>query len=420
MLKENQKKINLLNENKYFSNDSMNKIGREYIKFLQSTQYFDLFNPEPVNPEKNTLSMALNYLKNIDEYLEKPIEKYTREDITNFIDDFVAGKIKGKDTRIIYRDGEKNSKVFVSNKSLSISNLKRHVHAFKRFWAVYRQYVIHVEKNTEIIGSLEWGTLVRAPKMKHIYVKYPYATLQQIVDIAESLCKPEYTARVLLSINLMGRKCEISALKFRDIDTKRDKEKVFIKLPDIKKYSADKVPVELFDYAKKRLKKYIQLNKFDYDDLLFPSKEGAFAKELGLKSEIILGKGNKITPKTLRKLGVCVARELGIDRTTVEDIGGWQRNSPVLEHYYSRVGVVNNTDSRKRADIIENEDVYVKMDKMSAENKHLQDRLALLEKLMINNIKQKTKINLPDDFEELREVYTAKMKKIKETNPLKE
>lgn len=411
MLEINAKCIDLIKENKYFSNDSMNKIGGEYVKYLTSTQYYDLFNPEPVNLNKNTLSLALNYVRIIDSFLQKPIEKYTREDITKFIDAFLNEKIKSKKTKLINKGNERIAVVSYSKNSLNPNNLKRHIHAFKRFWAVYRQYVIHVEKKAERIGFMEWGGLIRAPKMKASYVKYPYLTLQQIVDIAEALCKPEYTARTLLSINLMGRKCEISALKVKDIDTKREKDSVFIKLPDIKKYSSDKVPVELFDYSKKRLRKYLQIAELKGDDILFHSKETAFAKELKIKSETILGKGNIVTPKTLRKLGVCVARELGIDRTTVEDIGGWKRNSPVLEHYYSRGGVAITTAVAKKADMIENEDVYVKMDKMTTQNKALQDRLALLEKMMINSITSKGKLILPTDIEELREAYKVKSKK---------
>lgn len=411
MFKQNANCIELLNQNKYFSNASMNLIGKEYVKYLTSTQYYDLFNPEPVNLEKNTLSLALNYVRIIDSFVKKPIEQYTREDVTKFIDAFLNGKITSKKTRLVNKGKKRIAKTEYSEKKLSPNNLKRHVHAFKRFWAVYRQYVIHVEKRTEKIGLMEWGNLIRSPKMKASYVKYPYLTLQQIVDIAEALCKPEYTARTLLSINLMGRKCEISALKVKDIDTKREKDSVFIKLPDIKKYSSDKVPVELFDYSKKRLRKYLQTSKLNEDDVLFPSKETAFAKELRIKSETILGKGNIVTPKTLRKLGVCVARQLGIDRTDVEDIGGWKRNSPVLEHYYSRGGVAITTAVSKKADMVEHEDVYVKMDKITTRNKALEDKLAIFEKILINSLSSKSKINLPTDIEELREAYKVRKNK---------
>lgn len=413
MLSTNQKVIELLNQNKYFSCDSMNKIGLEYVRFLTSSQYYDLFNPEMVNTEKNTLSLALNYLRNIDNYVGKPIEKYARDDIARFIDAFMRGEIKGKKTKVVFLKGEKNVKVVQTNTSLKQSNLKRHIHAFKRFWAVYRQYVIHVEKKPDKIGGMEWGSLVRAPKIKAHYEKYPHLSLNQIIDVSESLCKPEYTARMLLSVNLMGRKCEISALKVSDLEIDNKADVVYIKLPDIKKHSSNKVRVELYSYAKKRLKKYLLSNNLKNEDTLFPSKENAFAKELKVKSEKILGKGNIITPKTLRKLGVSVARELGKDRTDIEDIGGWKRNSSVLEHYFSRPGVINSNESKKKADIIEHNDVYAQMDKMASQNKALHEKLALLEKIVIESVSRKSKVSLPADTKELSEIYAAKKKSMR-------
>jgi hypothetical protein len=46
-----------------------------------------------------------------------------------------------------------------------------------------------------------------------------------------------------------------------------------------------------------------------------------------------------INPKTLSKIGVCIADKLGYNRSDVERIGGWMANSPVINHYFSRRGV---------------------------------------------------------------------------------
>lgn len=413
MLRENQDKLDSLKDDTFFSNKSMNAIGREYATFLQSSSYYDLSNPEPVNLEKNTLSMALNYIRNIDNFVKKPIDEYTRQDMTRFIDAFLAGKIKGKITRIQNVKGVRVVNTVLTDKPLNSSNLKRHVHAFKRFWAVYRQYIIHVEKDAKRLSSMEWGLLLRAPKTKNHYENYPYVSINNLIKIADVMCSPEYAARVLLSINLMGRKCEVSQLRVSDIQMRTD-DRWFIELPDVKKHSTQKVPVELYDYAKSRLRKYLSVSGLKKTDYLFPSKEPAFAKELKLKSEAILGKGKKITPKTLRKLGVCVTAELLKDkadvRTIIENVGGWSRNSPVLEHYLKRQGVEVSAVAATRADAIEHEDVYLKMDKLATDNQQMSAKIAFMEQLLIQAVKAKgvTKQSKIIDVDLLRQTYTLR------------
>jgi len=400
MLAENQKKIDELRNDTYFHTKSMNEIGREYVKYLQNAYYGDLSNPEPVNTNKNTLSMALNYIKNIDEFVRKEIHDYTKEDMRSFIESFRTGKIM---SRRSIRAGA-NTKIVLTNKPMSPQNLKRHIHSFKRFIKVYQEYTL----GKRDFVNFDWVSKLQSPTIKRIHAKYPEMELNEIIQISESMCKPEYQARVLLSINLMGRKCEMCELTLKDIDF-RSGDKIFIQLPDIKKHSYEKVPVELYEYAKNPLKKYLRILKPKQSDRIFPSKDSAFAKELLLKSQEFLGEGKRITPKILRKLGVCVAQELERSREDVENIGGWARNSPVVEHYFSRSSVGITEGIAAKADSLQHRSVYATIDKMSIENKMMKDKLEMMEKIILNSIGAKKVIDLKADMETLRTAYSAKL-----------
>jgi integrase len=181
------------------------------------------------------------------------------------------------------------------------------------------------------------------------------------MTLAESMTNIEYKNRVLVSINFMGRKSEVSSLKYSDIEFRNNEKEMWIKLPQTKLNSSEKVPVEVFKFVKKHFEEYLRVNTFGDNDLLFPSKEPAFAKNLRIVSEKLFKK--RISPKTLRKIGVCVAEQLGYNRSDVERIGGWSANSPVLSHYFKRKGVsakVANAKASKELD----KDVYVELDRM--------------------------------------------------------
>jgi len=401
MLAVNKDKITALEQNKFFNHTFTNKIGLEFVQYMLKTKYHTLMNPDPVDPNKNTLAKELNYIKVIDSYINKPLDEYTFEDVEGFIMDFKAGKIN-KQRTFVKREGKSVTVTTEqTNEPRKLNGLARYVSAFKRFWRIYREYGVHNIKDFDILGT-QWGLNLRPPKTKYEYEDYPIYTLNQIIQFAESLCKFEYTARTLLSINLMGRKCELTNLKYKDIEF-RENGSIWVRLPNIKKNSSNKVPVELYDYCVKRLKTYLATADLKPNDLLFPSKETAFAKELKKKSQAFFEGSKPITPKTLRKLGVCVARELNISRDKVEDIGGWTRNSPVLEHYFKRVGVARGEDTNAKINKTEYVDVYAQMDKMKEQLKQMKE----FQQAFVEKMQREQNVNISKDTQEIKRLIKA-------------
>lgn len=386
-----RQRIQELNNNAFFCNASMNKFGKELVYYLTNFNYYDLNNPEPIDLNKNSLNKILTTLKVIDNFVKKPLEKYTCEDINKFMTGYIDGGIK---PNVRFRT------------KFEPNVLRGYIREFKRLFKIYRQYVLNKSRETEILKKrlksikspkkkkenqkllkteimqlvgkefdplkFEWGINLRAPRiMRKNYEKYPDLTVEQIIQFAQNLVKKEYTVRTLVSINLMGRKCEISQLKHSDIDFRKDDE-VWIELPNIKKHSSEKVPVELFTFTKRALLSYLKDNRFKDEDLIFPSKETAFAKNIKKNSLNIFRK--KITPKTLRKLGVCVAEQLGYSRADVERIGGWSANSPVLEHYFKRKGVAVKKSVDNKIENKLHSDVIIEIDRVKSENRKVRSQ----------------------------------------------
>lgn len=351
----NKNKIKELNKDSFFSNPEMNFYGRQLVYYLCNSQYHDLSNPEPVDLNKNTLAKVLTRLLVIDRYIKKSLTEYTSQDINRFINDFMVGKVSS-----------------MGNKAISPSNVSQYIREFKRFWRVFREYQLKNNKNFDYV-SFEWGLKLRAPKhIKKTYEKYPFLTISQITDLFHELAKKEYEVRALLSVNLMGRKCEVSSLRRMDIDIRSDGG-VFVQLPQVKKHSSIKVPVELYSFVKKKLLKYLHDHDFKDEDIIFPSKDSAFSKNLREVSEKTINA--RINPKTLRKLGVCVAEQLKVSRSDVERIGGWVANSPVLEHYFNRSGVEVKVTAEKQIERELYQDVYSEMDTLKNQNTALKKQI---------------------------------------------
>jgi integrase len=351
----NKIKIGQLNVGTFFSNKSMNKHGKVLVKYLCNSSYLGLSNPEPVDLRQNSLSKVLSRLKVIDTYVQKPLEEYTEQDMNNFISDFKHGKLKSTGKRQYNPD-----------------SVVDYVREFKRFWKVFRQYTIRHETGFDPL-KFEWGLNLKAPKVEsRRYEKFPVLEVQQLIDFANGLNNEEYMVRTLLSVNLMGRVCEVSQLKYKHVQLKKGNE-VWIELPKVKKHSTEKVPVELFTFVKKPFLKYLEHHEFREEDLLFPSNVPAFAKKLREVSQAMFRA--RINPKTLRKLGVCIAEKLSYSRSEVERIGGWRANSPVINHYFSRKGVpVKRAEDKKLQEVL-HKDIYVEFDQVKAENKMLKKRL---------------------------------------------
>lgn len=364
---QNREAIEKLNANAYFSNGSTNRWGRELVAYLCNGMHLDVVNPEPIDLTRNTLTKVLGRLRRIDMFVQKPLEKYTAQDFNGFVAAFMENRLPH---------------IPNSNRKMQQQAIGLYVREFKRLWRIYRQWQIHNSKRIKLV-DYEWGMNLRPPKVRVHHEDYPRLTLDQVHRLADDLLTEEYRVRLLLSVNLMGRKCEISNLRFRDVEF-RENESVWVKLPNVKKHSTDKVRVELFTYAKTALRKYIDGKNLRNDDLLFPSNDFSFAKNLRDRSQKIYGM--RINPKTLRKLGVCIAEQLGYTREDVERIGGWEANSPVIAHYFHRgKGVEVRREADAKVEQTIHKDIFEEVEKVRAqsriinsENQQLREQLASL------------------------------------------
>lgn len=362
ILKQNLDKINELNNNAFFSHPINNKIGREFVLYLSNLVYGRLNNPEPVNLRKNTLSKTLRRIQVIDNYVNKPLDKYSFNDLNNFMRDFMDGKIQS-----------------TGNRSLDPKTIGSYLRDFKRYWKIYRQYILVNDKKSFDELFFDWGTNLKAPRVKQTYEDFTDLRLDQVISLADNLHKEEYKVRTLVSVNLMGRKCELNELKRKDIDIESDD--VYIKLPQVKKHSTEKTSVGLYTFVKKPLMHYLEHNDFNSDDLIFPSKESAYAKNLKEVSERLFKK--RVNPKTLRKIGVSVADELGVSRSDIERIGAWEVNSPVLAHYFNRkkkVKVDENKDNKINTALYS--DVYAEFDKVKLENEKMAEEMKGIKEML--------------------------------------
>jgi integrase len=402
----NQKKISLVRNNKLFVDSFTNEIASLYIDYLMLGSYGNLRNPEPIDLHKNTLSKNLLMILSIDSFLKKSISEVTIQDIDKYVYAYRNGDIKKINVKVKRVKGNDYVVNFTYTQTpRDMSNLRRIIGEYKRLCKVYKEYLI-LNNQPQKALALEWINNYKVPKIKKTYEDYPILSLNKIIEIAESLSKKEYTARMLISVNLMGRKCEVSHLKLKDIDKQEDGS-IWIKLPDVKKHSSEKVRVELFDYAKKRFMSYLEIAKInDSEALIFPSKETAFAKNLKEKSALYLGK-SYLKPKTLRKLGVCVARELNISRDKVEDIGGWRRNSPILEHYFKRSGVAVDKSINAQINKTEYVDIYAEFDKIKAENQQQKESMQMIKQLLIQQLIKKDKLTIEEEKEQLNVLYNS-------------
>lgn len=365
-----------LKKNEFFLHPYTNKIGLELLKYLTSTDYYDLINPEPANQRKNSIEKVFFHLRVIDRHVQKPLNKYDKRAFMAFMEAVRDDKVVRYHTRVKW--GQKGGKAGVTSTSatplgtVKPHTLKQYVMEFKRFWRIYRQYELHNNKRFNQ-KRFEWGMNLRPLKIKTVYEDYPYLTPQQLVNFSRALKDEEYMVRTLLSVNLMGRKCEMNELTLKHFDKREDG--VYIKLPDIKLHSANKVHVQVFNFVEQELKPYLEKHQFKTDEPIFSTKDTAFAKALKRVSERELK--SRITPKTLRKLGVCIAEQLGYEREEVERIGGWAPNSPVLIHYFKRRGVSAKKANRK-ADETLNKDLSVEVDQLRAQTKKMAKDLELL------------------------------------------
>ena len=161
----------------------------------------------------------------------------------------------------------------------SPSTLSRYLAEFKRFWKVYYEWNIHNIDPKVNKTQFQWGINLKAPRMPWHYLQYPYRTLSQMETLAGNLCKQEYLVHVLIALNLMGRDCELGEARYREIDF-RENNRVFVQLPDVKKFSSSKVPVELYSYAKEPLLLYLKSRDWKPDDKLFPLKQPGLCKTI--------------------------------------------------------------------------------------------------------------------------------------------
>lgn len=365
-LKQNLDKIEQLNNNTFFKHKFTNKIGRELVYFLCNSVHYNLSNPEPVNLSKNTLSKSLSILKVIDKSVNKPLNEYEFKVMNEFISNFVNGNIQSR-----------------GNKTINPKTISFYIGEFKRFWKIYRQYELHHNKNFKEI-FFDWGTNLKAPKVKREFESVPDLSIKQVLELSENLLNEEYKVRTLVAVNLMGRRCEIENLQLNHLEFKDDGS-IFIKLPHIKKHSTEKTRVELFSFVRKELNKYLQHNNFNSEQLIFPSRVEAYAKNLRQVSEKLLKK--RINPKTLRKIGLSVCDELGYSRSDTERIGGWQANSPVVAHYFNRTKSVFSKDKNKKINKELYEDVYSEFDKVKLENDKLKEEMASIKDMLKSMIK---------------------------------
>ncbi|MCK5107333.1 MAG: site-specific integrase [Nanoarchaeota archaeon] len=353
----NKNKIIALNEDNFFSNDSMNFFGRHLVYYLTNSMHLGISNPEPCDLSKNTLAKVLSKLKLIDSFLQRPLDEYTPESLNEFMSAFQEGRIQGK-----------------SNRKIKSSTLNYYLVAFKRFFKIYKVWIIQNKPELYSPQKFEWIENIKSPKLiRKEYEDFPYLGIKEIRNFAKNLHDEEYELRLLLSINLMARKCEMSNLKYQNIEFRPD-NKLWIILPNIKKHSSNKVSVQIYDFILPLLNNY--LDKKDVwkdEDLIFERQDTAFAKHLKRKSELLIKK--RITPKTLRKLGVCVAEQLGYSRSDVERIGGWAVNSPILTHYFKRKGVALTAAQNNEMNKTLHPDIVDEMNNLSSENKILKTEM---------------------------------------------
>ncbi len=222
----------------------------------------------------------------------------------------------------------------------------------------------------------DWGLNIRAPKVSREYEDIPDLNIYQIRQLADNMGSAEYKSRVLVSVNLMGRKCETHFLRMRSI-VRKDDGSVWVKLPKEKKHSSDKTQVQLYSYVAKPFIEYLNQNNFGEDDFVFPTADAAFAKHLKKVSENILK--TRVTPKTLRKIGVGIAESLGYSRADVERIGGWAANSSVVEYYFNRrKGVSTRNDDKVERELAK--DIYDDVERLRAQNMALESKIATIER----------------------------------------
>lgn len=396
----NLEKHNLLLQNKFFNHEFTNMIGLEFYKYLTQSSYYDLINPQMVDLTKNTLSRNFNLLKVIDEFINKPLNEYTQRDLMNFIESFRAGKLNIKRCRV------KNGKVIVKEdkeKTRKVDNISRYLTDFRRFWRIYREWSLNNEKDFNY-KKFEWGLKLKAPKVKKVYEDYPYLSVQQLKTLSDSMNKFEYKVRTLLSVNLMARKIEMNNLRYKDVEIRED-DSIWIKLPDMKLMSHNKVSVELYSFVKTEFEIYLKTRDWNDDDYLFQSNEFAYAKILRTRANEMFNK--KINPKTLRKIGVAIAEQLGIQRDDIERIGGWSVNSPVLSHYFSRHGVSTNKASRK-ADNELNNDIRVQYEKQKNDLQSMRFEMDQMRKEFLKIVAEKEKMNLT------KEVISSTIKAVRD------
>lgn len=356
--------ISQLNNDTFFTNPSMNLWGRRLVQFLCANFYLDYQNPEPLNTEKNTLIRVLNQLRLIDYNIQKPLEEYTSSDLNEFMTAFQEGRAKQHTP---------------SMRPLKKSAIISYVREFKRLWRIYRYHRL-TKDNTTNLAALEWGVMLKPPRVKREYEKYEMLSPEQVIRLANQHTREEYTIRTLLSVNLMGRKCEMTELERADIE-EREGGRVWVKLPNVKKNSSEKVPVELYTFVKKPLMEYLNAEQFNPDDKIFQSDETAYARDLRIKSEKTLKQ--RVTPKTLRKIGVCVAEGMGYSRADVERIGGWSANSPVIAHYFNRgKGVELRTGADTQIDRAVHKDLYAEFDRVQAQSKRMEEQLSVIAALL--------------------------------------
>jgi len=355
-----------LDKGKFFKFEKDNKLGQELLKYLTRQNYYDILNPDPCDSTKNTISKLFVWLAVIETEINKPFDEITSDDFFGFIERFSHDDI-------IISNGKPRKKHLI----------KRYVSEFKRLMRIDKTFKLNNDIPVDS-KKYNWIENLKAPKVKTTYEKYPYLSVEEMKLLADSLLpNHEYKIRCLLSLNLMARKCEASSLTFNDLEFREDG--IFVQLPDIKKYSSDKVAVQLYSFVERDLQLYLKLKNIKGNELLFPSSDVNFANRLRKVSKELFNQS--INPKTLRKLGVCLAEQLGKGRDDVERIGGWSANSLALNHYFNRKGV-SNGEASKIADNKLNSNIVEEMEKLRIENLKMRQQmndfnkaLALMEKI---------------------------------------
>jgi len=400
-----RKKIEQLNNNCFFKYKSTNFYGRYLTHYLFNLSLFDLSNSEPLNPQKNTYPKIMNWLKIVDSAIDKPLDKVQRTDLENFIQDFLSGKIQSRNP----------------NKANVARSVRFYVQNYQRLIKVMIEYKEQNESDFDY-KTYRWVDKIHTPKSKKKhYEKFPHLTINQLLKFANNFELDEYKIRVLISVNLLGRACEIAELRYEDIQRKDGS--LWIQLPEIKAHSYEKVPIELWGFVRKEFDKFLEKHDFAPNDKIFQKTTEAFAKQLkrvsnvwfndredprfkdldnDLKkkaergiysldfaerqqqsrnnpdkdySEIRDGKiTSKITPKSFRKIGLGIAEELGYSRADCERLGGWASNSPVLNHYFSRKAVKASQKSDEVTKTLD-KDLSIELERQKAKNRELEKKL---------------------------------------------